>query len=262
MVTQNWKRTLVAPSISLICLGYITYVQLSSFTKLLISKASDRTEFLKYDKQEQAALSLLKNSPPFGFDNLLADWTFLRFLQYFGDSSARKQTGYALTPRYFEIIVDRDPRFIQSYNFLSTTISLYAGRPEQSISLLSKGLEVLSPQIFPTAHYIWIYKGTDQLLFMGDIEGAKHSYEMAATWADVQKDPQSQALSRSARQTVAFLSRSPNSKKARINAWVIVLISTFDQQTRQRAINNIRALGGDVSFSSKGAVRVKFSNQD
>ena len=39
---------------------------------------------------------MLKNLPSFGFDNLIADWTFLKFLQYFGDDEARDVTGYDL----------------------------------------------------------------------------------------------------------------------------------------------------------------------
>jgi hypothetical protein len=71
---------------------------------------------------------------------------FLGFAQYFGDDSARQITGYALSPDYFEIIVDRDPRFREAYLFLSVSSSLYAAMPERSVVLMEKGLKFLKPQ--------------------------------------------------------------------------------------------------------------------
>jgi hypothetical protein len=262
MVSQNLKKSLITPTVTLVCLAGIALVQLSGFSKIKSTALQRDLDSSIIVRQERASLKLLRKLPSFGFNNLIADWSFLRFLQYFGDSPARKDTGYGLSPDYFEIIVERDPQFIKSYNFLSTSVSIYAGQPEKSIALISDGLKSLLPQKFPEAHYIWIYKGNDQLLFLGDIQGAKQSYTMAANWATMHPDPQSQTLAHSARQTVDFLSQNPNSRNARVNAWLIVLVSTFDQQTRQKAINNIRALGGDVSFSASGVVTVRFSKEN
>jgi hypothetical protein len=262
MVSQDWKNLLVTPVISVVCLASVTLIQVFNLSKIKVDAPQELANPLTQIKQEQVSLTLLKKLPDFGYDNLIADWTFLRFLQYFGDSPARKTAGYSLSPDYFEIIVERDPQFTKSYSFLSTSVSIYAGQPEKSVALISKGLKPLSPQDFPEAYYIWIYKANDQLLFLGDIQGAKQSYALASEWASIHPDPQSQSLARSTRQTVDFLSRNPNSKNARVNAWLNVLISTFDQPTRQKAIDNIRALGADVSFSDAGVVTIRFSGKD
>ncbi len=43
------------------------------------------------EKQEAIRLDLLKKSPTFGFNNVIADWTFLNFLQYYGDTPYEKK---------------------------------------------------------------------------------------------------------------------------------------------------------------------------
>ena len=71
--------------------------------------------------QESQALSLrlqmAQQVPSFGFDNLIADWYFLGFLQYFGDQEIRQETGYQVSPDFFRIILDRDPRFFPGLCF-------------------------------------------------------------------------------------------------------------------------------------------------
>jgi hypothetical protein len=110
-------------------------------------------------KAEKVRLNLLQKVPAFGFDNLLGDWAFLNFIQYFGDDEARAATGYRLSPDYFDVIIDRDPKFLQAYFFLSGSGSLYAGMPERSVTLMEKGLKSLSPQSPPKSYYVWRYKG-------------------------------------------------------------------------------------------------------
>ena len=46
--------------------------------------------------QTQARLDLLKRIPSGGFDNLIGNWAFLDYLQYFGDEDTRNATGYRL----------------------------------------------------------------------------------------------------------------------------------------------------------------------
>ena len=51
-------------------------------------------------RQEALNLSLMNRSPSFGLDNILADWAFLNFVQYDGDTATRKVVGYPLAPKY------------------------------------------------------------------------------------------------------------------------------------------------------------------
>ncbi|UJB70455.1 hypothetical protein HRE53_04950 [Acaryochloris sp. 'Moss Beach'] len=121
MSYKHFLAKILAPVLALSCSGVITLLQLSkvAYIQAEISQAKPRAVYLLETEQEEANLALIKHLPNFGFDNLIADWSFLRFLQYFGESDARQQIGYALTPKYFEVFVSRNPQFIQPYKFMS-----------------------------------------------------------------------------------------------------------------------------------------------
>jgi len=211
---------------------------------------------------EKLRLQLLKKTPAFGFDNLLANWVFLNFVQYFGDNDVRAITGYQLSPEYFEIVINRDPRFKDAYYFLSTSCSLYAGMPDQSVKLITLGLKSLSPQIPDKSYYIWRQKGVDELLFLGDNQAAKQSFDKAAEWASIYQDEESQFVAELSRQTAKFLAGNPNSKFAQVNAWTSILTTARDKRSRQNAINRIESLGGKVLISPEGKVQVKMPPKD
>ncbi|MFM7475635.1 MAG: hypothetical protein ACKO2T_07850, partial [Microcystis aeruginosa] len=133
---------------------------------------------------ENAQVQLLKNMPAFGFDNMLANWSMLQFIQYYGDVDARKETGYGLSPDFMEIVTKNDPKFVRAYLMMSVASSLNAGKPERTIEIMNKGLSKLTPDV-TDAYFLWLYKGVDELLFLGDIPAAKKSYQMAADWAKI-----------------------------------------------------------------------------
>ncbi|MFM7711337.1 MAG: hypothetical protein ACKO7A_00930, partial [Microcystis sp.] len=60
---------------------------------------------------KNAQVELLKNMPAFGFDNMLANWSMLQFIQYYGDVDARRETSYGLSPDFMEIVTKNDPKF-------------------------------------------------------------------------------------------------------------------------------------------------------
>lgn len=219
-------------------------------------------ELQQQDAAESAQLELLQKLPTLGFDNLVADWVFLNFLQYFGDTPARNQTGYSLSPDYFEAILDRDPYYIDFYFFLSASSSLYAGLPDRSVDLMNEKLQMLSPTRPPQSYFIWRYKGIDELLFLGDSTAARQSFENAADWASIYSDPQSQAIEQVSRQTADFLTRNPDSRTAQISTWAMVLTNAFDQTTQELAISQIQALGGNVSVDDQGRLRVSYPSED
>lgn len=257
MLNQSLINPIFGMVVIVSCLLGITFLQhpkLESLTpKTGISKAQAQREA----NQSKTQLSLLQKLPSLGFDNLIADWAYLSFLQYFGDGPARQKTGYALVPDYFETIVNRDPRFIKAYLYLSPATSLYAGRPDRTVALMNQGLKSLSPTEQPRSYLVWLYKATDELLFLGDSQAAKNSYEMAAKWASVSTDPDSQRLAKSARRTAKFLAQNPDSKQAQVSAWLMVLSNAVDDATRRLAIQQIQKLGGEVSIDSQGEVKVQ-----
>jgi tetratricopeptide (TPR) repeat protein len=223
-------------------LGAITLsLQFPKLNQRLSGQTIEETR--KAVRDEEARLKLVKQLPPrgFGFNNLIANFAFLQFLQYFGDDISRNefQTGYSLSPLYFANIIDRDPRFLSSYIYMSASVSMFAGVPSKAIDIYSKGLKSLDPDRQPNAYTIWRYKATDQLLFLGDAKGARESYLKAAEWADkaslsdeelVETHKISADLSR---QSAQWLKEARDLTKAQIGAWSLVLQNATDKKTVQ-----------------------------
>nr|WP_255699036.1 hypothetical protein [Tychonema sp. BBK16] len=212
--------------------------------------AISAASFKQSEQQEALRLKMLKALPSFGFDNLVADWTFLKFLQYFGDDEARDVTGYSLSPDYFDLITRRDPRRVEIYPFLSVAVSFYQGKPEIAVQLMERGTSALSPQIDPKAWTVWRNKGLDELLLLGDIPGSIRSHEMAADW--VEGTPQGQQLAPMFRATAEFLRRDPDSIQVRFSGWSMVYAQTKDKFVQQRAKQALVKLGAQVKKDKDG----------
>ena len=212
-------------------------------------------------RTEALSLQLLERLPTLGFDNLTADWTFLRFLQYFGDDGARQQTDYSLSNQYFEAIIDRDPLFTDIYHYLFTSVSLYNGQPEKAIALTDQALAAMSPEYPPQGYYIWRNKAIDEFLLLEDVDKAIQSHLTAAAWAEQSGDPEGLAVARMSRQTAEFLKTDPDSRIAKSLAWSNIVLRAVDERARQFAIEKIAEIGGEVTIEN-GAVRVFLPAED
>jgi len=260
---QNFRESVNVFIVALLCMLGIGLLQLPQLNKLIASKKTASLETLKREiKSEEVRLNLLQKLPTFGFDNLMADWTLINFLQYFGDDEVRQQTGYRLSPEYFEVILGRDPHFLQAYLFLSTSTSMFAGMPERSVALMEQGLKTVSPTVPQNSYYIWRYKAIDELLFLGDAKAAKKSFETAAQWANTYSDEQSKQVAAISQKTAEFLARNPNSKTAQIAAWSMVFNNAVDEATRKTAIKRIEALGGKLSVNPQGVMEIQTPKED
>ncbi len=239
------------------CFGGVVGLQMPRLQQI---RSSEDTITPAQIKQELAAeevrLQLWRRMPSFGFNNLLANWVFLQFSQYFGDDPVRDQTGYGLSPKYFEIIIDRDPKFMGIYVPLSTSISLYAAQPEKSIALMNQGLKSMTPQNPPRSYFVWRLKGIDQLLFLGDGLGAKKSFLTSAAWASGYPDQESKALAAASQQTAQFLAKNPQSKNAQVMAWTMVLGNVPDERTKKIARQRLESLGAKLVANPDGSVSV------
>lgn len=207
--------------------------------------------------QDQSQLTIFKNLPDFGFRNLMSDWTFLNFLQYFGNNPYRQETGYGLSADYFEVILERDPYFYLAYVYLSSSVSIFAGDAERAIELQEKALKRLSPEFPPEGYFIWRHKGIDEILFLDDAEAASRSHYIASAWAAESSDPRAQEDQYSLRRTADFLAGNPDKTQAQINAWVQVLSSVPDEKTRAQVIENIEAIGYEVVPNEQGSYSVR-----
>jgi hypothetical protein len=257
-VGQHFKRVtqfLTSVIVSLGCLGGITTLQSSRLSTLRTTLSNDPVVLKTEVARAQAQLRATAKLPDFGFRNLIAGWNFMRFLQYFGDQEARSRTGYSLTPEYFRLIVDKDPRYLPSYFYLSPANTLYAGRPDITVELLSQGLRAYTPELNPDGYYLWIYKGVDQLLFLNQPHEAAKAYERAAIWAELSTSPESKTRAASARESARYLARNPGSKRVQASAWGMILTNAVDQASQKLAIQKITQLGGKVTIIRQGGMQ-------
>ena len=222
-----------------------------------LTEAASNSRIERDENITRKRLTLGHKIPSFGFDNIISNWTFLSFLQYFGDDISRKQVGYELSYDFFKVITAKDPRFLTPYIYLTNSVSIYAGSPEKAISLMQAGLEKMSPTTPNRSYLVWRYKGTDELLFLGDGQAAEQSFRTAAQWADKSDDPESNEISQLSLQTAQFLAKNPHSREAQIGAWSQVLVRAVNLDTREIAIQRIEELGGEVVLSDQGRVEIR-----
>ena len=127
---------------------------------------------------------------------------------------------------------------------------------------MEKGLAYLSPIILPRSYYVWRFKAIDELLFLGDGDAAKQSFEKAAEWARQSPDEEAPFIAEISSQTAQFLTDNPVSRSAQISAWAQVLVSARDAETQQIVTERIEALGGTVVVNEGGQVSVNFNIYD
>ena len=187
-----------------------------------------------------------KQSSHFGFDNLQADLSYLNFVQYFGDKQARETIGYKLVPDYFATISSIDPRFTQAHLRLAIANTMYAGNPEQTITLMEQILESVDPKSEQAA-FLWTSKGLDELLFMGDKQAAIQSYDMAANWANLTiSDRPDQSTIKDLELALASTDEI-DLKEAQIIAWSSVLVNIKDYQRKREILDKISNLKTELA---------------
>ncbi|OCQ92442.1 hypothetical protein BCD67_07205 [Oscillatoriales cyanobacterium USR001] len=251
--SQKWLGLVANIAIALFALIGVVVMQENGQLGGLSAELGLSTASAKQAQEQEALkLRLTKTAPTFGFDNLIADWVFLKYIQYFGDSEARSQTGYGLNTLYFEIIINRDPRWVDIYPFLSTGISYYLGKPEIGVAMMDRGLIALSPEIDPQAWRVWRFKGLDEFLLLGDIRASIRSHEMAAEWVFGTPDERFAPLFR---QTARFLREDPDNTLVRFQAWSSVYYETNDKLVRDRAKQALLSLGARMRKDEAGNER-------
>lgn len=259
---RDWGQLIIVLLVMLVCVLSIVWFQYPNLRQLQDRSQVTTETVLRETELEQVRLQFLQKTPSFGFDNLVADWTFLNFLQYFGDEVARAQSDYRLSPDYFEVILKRNPYFLPAYTFLSTSGSIYAGQPERVVAITQAALQSLGPDQPPGSYYALRQLGIDQLLFLGDAEAARQSFLKAAEWARASTMPESDRVAQLSQQTADFLANNPDSKYAQIAAWSMVLTSVPDERTRQTATAQIEALGGSIVEQPDGSFSIIPPQQD
>lgn len=260
---RDWSQLIVLGLVIITCTLAIVWFQLPQLQQLETRSQTASAEEIRRDMDAEAVrLQLLKKAPAFGFDNVLSDWVFLNFLQYFGDDAARNKSDYSLSPDYFEIVLGRNPYFIPAYIFLSTSTSIYAAQPERTVDIAKRALQFLGPDRPAESYYALRQVAIDQLLFLGDAEAARQSFALAAEWARNSSNPGSDRVADLSQQTADFLANNPDSKYAQISAWSMVLTSVSDDRARQTAVRRIQELGGQIVEQPNGSFSIIPPAQD
>ncbi len=260
--SQKWSSLLVTGAIGLAALAGVVTMQGSRQLGGMpavetrggsVAPAISAADYKQAVQQEALRLQLIQTLPTFGFDNLIADWTFIQFLQYFGDDEARYATGYNLSSKYFDAITKLDPRRVEIYPFLAVSVSFYEAKPEITVQFMERGTNALSPQIDPDAWQVWRHKGLDELLLLGDAAESARSHQMAADW--VEGTPEGNKLTPQFRATAEFLRRDPDNVPIRFTAWSTVYYQTNDLLVRSRAKAALLRLGATVQKDKDGEER-------
>ena len=250
--TQTWKGVIGVVSYVAIASTVIAGIAILQFDRLKQPSISLQTP-QQAEQQERLRLNLLSKMPSFGFDNLVADWTFLNFVQYYGDTPTREKTGFSLGVDYFDMITRRDPRFVDSYLFLSGTVSHQLGQPELAQKMMKRGTDALSPQMHPRAFSVWRWMAVDQILLLGDLPGAARSFDMTAKWAAQSEDYKQFAPN--FQQTANFLRTNPDIQFVQFQTWLMVYqdaTAGADKPTRDRANRELLKLGAIERKNEKG----------
>lgn len=262
MQLQHIKYATIAPFLYIIVLTLgIVFVQ-NRYIERYIENSDTTIDHNSAHQRLRNSLALQKRLPTLGFHNLLANWNYLQFIQYLGDTEARKQTGHSAITDFFELVAQKDPRFLQANLMLSVSNSIYAGRADESVEILNRIIPYNSPQQNPDSFFLWTYKGTDEILFTADIPSAINSYQNAAQWSFARGDELGNIVASRNLQTVEFLKNNPDSRKAQVGAWGSILFAAIDKETQQLAIDRIKSLGGDVIFTDDGRIIVQPPQQD
>ena len=215
----------------------IIFLQSDRYQK--VKTQIENPDYLQQERESLTALNLRKLTPSFGFDNLMANSIYLQFVQYFGDETARKATGYSLVPQYFSAIAERDPQFTTAYLTLATANSMYAGKADETVSLINSVLQT-APNATENAHLLWTMKAIDETIFLGDINAAQYSYQQAANLAK-QHEQTTQAVIFNQKKA-QFLATEPNTTQAQITAWQSVLPHVVKEHERQVIRDRIATL--------------------
>ncbi len=259
-ISRQVIGTSFAVCVCMLGVGGLQFPRMQTMLKIQDSVSTARLQ--RELKSEKLRLQFLQRLPSFGYANLIANWAYLGFLEYFGDEVARKKTGYSLSPEYFTVILDRDPRFLQAYLGLSTSTSMYAAMPKRAVELTEKGLMSLKPKLPHGSYYVWRYKGIDELLFLGDTQAAKTSFLNASRWASFYTDEESKIVADISQKTSEFISKNPDSKQAQVAAWAMILNHQVDKKGKERAIREIEALGGKVITRPNGTNAIQLPVKD
>jgi tetratricopeptide (TPR) repeat protein len=191
-----------------------------------------------------------------GFDQILADFYWLKFVGYVGDTANRKLDHFEMADRYLDLITGLDPSFVQAYWFAAFTVGKEQGRPNRAAELLERGIAANTDN-----WYLPFIAGNNQYLYANNGVKAAQYYRMAAKypgapdWLERQAAILETDIPRITKHAYSWLyifnsADDPMVKEhARdecIRLWVLVFKTAPNEVYRSKAIQVLRLCGVDV----------------
>lgn len=156
-----------------------------------------------------------------GYDHVLADYYWLKFVSYIGDTKARLEDHGVQSEHYIDLITTLDPNFVQAYWFGAFTIGGEQKNPRRAAELIERGISANQD-----SWYLPFIAGINQFLYQRDDRRAAWYYRQAAKFPD--------APSWLERQAVILESDAPKLVKL-ANNWFNIYKSSSDARLRESA---------------------------
>jgi tetratricopeptide (TPR) repeat protein len=219
------------------------------------SLASQRnTHTSQQNTREELALDALANLPAFGNRNLIGDFLWLRFAQYFGDTQARAKSGYSLNYRYLKTITDRNPHFENAYRIVNLAVAYRMGRTDLADALLVSGI-----QANPNGYLIWQTRGFLHFLYTGNTAFAVYCFRRNAGLAVAVGGNSQQHWGNYWFAMSKYLEVSKSNAWTRRQIWAEVYANSSDSSTQALALNQLGKLG--VFLSKDGRMVARYAVQ-
>jgi tetratricopeptide (TPR) repeat protein len=196
-----------------------------------------------------------------GFDQVIADYYWLAFIGYIGDTEKRKVDKYELADDYLELITDLDPQFVQAYWFTTFTVSGDQRNPSRAAEILDSGIRAN-----PNNWYLPFIAGINQYLYAHNELSAAKYYRMASKYPDAPGWLERQAniletkTPRLIKEAYSWLNIYNSAEEERVREhakerciwlWVKVYKSAPNDVFRQKAKETLSSLGVDVEMFSR-----------
>jgi tetratricopeptide (TPR) repeat protein len=171
----------------------------------------------------------------FGESALLADFTWLRAVQYYGEHR-QQDNKFELLHHAFDVVTNFDPRHRNSYVFGGTSLAQEGKQFEKGESLLLKGR-----RSDPTS---WVYPF--ELGFIHYVE--RRDYLVAGLW--FQEAARKPDCPEFVKRFAAFSVQRAGHREHALELWRVVAEETNNPVLREKAIASARALAAGTRFEA------------
>jgi hypothetical protein len=160
-----------------------------------------------------------------GFRDILTDWIWIRFVQYYGEQRLTSKD-YSYVGHILKILTDLDSRFIHAYTFGAIILITDAKEEEKGYALLNKGM-----MDNPADWHIPFMAGFSRYVFSKDHTDALTYFKLSSHKPNAPEMP---------RRFAAFISKKRGYLDVALRLWYELLETTENEYERQTALYSIK----------------------